>query len=94
MSSAIHPSLLIKKVVTLSGILILGRLVQSENARSPIAVTLSGMFTLFKFEHPANASWLMVVIPFGIAMCSKAVQSEKIPDARVIKFWGIFTTYN
>ena len=38
-------------LVTLSGIVMLVKLVQSENAESPILVTLSGIVTLVKLVH-------------------------------------------
>ena len=42
-------------LVTLSGIVILVKPVQHQNAQPPILVTLSGIVTLVKLVHPSNA---------------------------------------
>ena len=42
-------------LVTLSGMLMLVRLLQPENAPSPMLVTLSGMLMLVSLLQPSNA---------------------------------------
>ena len=42
-------------LVTLSGMVMLLRLVQSENAEEPMLVTLSGMMTEVRLLQPENA---------------------------------------
>jgi hypothetical protein len=48
-------------LVTLSGIVMLVRLVQPENAPSPMLVTLSGITTLVRLVQPENAPSPMLV---------------------------------
>ena len=44
----------------------LDKLLQSENAPLPIAVTLSGMVILVRLVQPENAEASIEVTPFGI----------------------------
>ena len=53
-------------VVTPSGIVILLRLLQPENAEPPMEVTPSGIVILVRLLQPANAYSPMVVTPFSI----------------------------
>ena len=52
-------------VVTLSGIVILVRLVHPKNASSPMVVTLSGIVILVSLVQSENAQSPMVVTPSG-----------------------------
>ena len=54
-------------LVTLSGIVILVKLLQPSNAQSPILVTLLGIVTLVKLVQPSNAQLPILVTLFGIA---------------------------
>ena len=48
-------------LVTLSGIVMLARLVQSENAKESMLVTLLGIVMLSRLEQPSNAEEPMLV---------------------------------
>ena len=50
---------------TLFGIVMLDRLLQSENAHSPMLVTLFGI-TILVIKQPANVQSPMLATPFGI----------------------------
>ena len=70
-------------LVTLSGIVTLVRLVQPENASSPMLVTLLGIVTLVRLVQPENASSPMLVTLLGIVTLVRLVQPENAaaPDA-------------
>ena len=53
-------------LVTLFGIIMLVRLLQPQNAESPMLVTLSGIVMLVRLLHQQNASLPMLVTPFSI----------------------------
>ena len=53
-------------LVTLSGIVIVVKLEQPSNAKSPILVTLSGIIIFVKLEQPENADSSTLVTLFGI----------------------------
>ena len=53
-------------LVTLSGMVILVRLVQRAKALSPMLVTLSGMVMLVRLVQRAKALYLMLVTLLGI----------------------------
>ena len=50
-------------LVTLSGMMMLSRLLQPENAPAPMLVTLSGIVMLVRLLHPANALAAMPTVP-------------------------------
>ena len=50
-------------LVTLSGIAMLVRLIQPENAPQPMVVTLSGIFTFVRLRQFSNASPPILVTP-------------------------------
>ena len=55
-------------LVTLLGMMMLVKLVQSRNAKSAMVVTPLGMMMLVKLAHPRNALSPMVVTLLGIVM--------------------------
>ena len=61
-------------LVTLSGRVILVRLLQSSNALSPMLVTPSGRVTLVRLLQPRNDSSPMLVTPSGRVMLIRMLQ--------------------
>ena len=70
-------------LVTLLGMVTLVRLVQPENAQSPMLVTLLGMVTLVRLVQSANAQSPMLVTLLGMVTLVRLVQSSNaiVPDA-------------
>ena len=77
--------------VTLSGIIILVRLLQKAKAPSPIEVTPSGTFTFVKFEQPWKAPSPILVTLSGICTLVKLEQPMKAPKPIEVTLFGIFT---
>lgn len=67
--------------VTLSGIVMLVRLLQSLNAEFPIEVTLSGMVMLIRFLHLQKDCFSISVTPSGILYSVKPAgrKSDQFP---------------
>ena len=63
-------------LVTLFGIVILFKPLQSPNAPNPILVTLSGIVILVKPLQPINAYASILVTPFGSIILFKPLQPE------------------
>ena len=61
-------------LVTLLGIVTLVRLVQPENAQSPMLVTLLGIVTLVRLVQSENAASPMLVTLLGIVTLVRLVQ--------------------
>ena len=64
-------------VVTLSGIVMLVRLLQRAKAQLPMVVTLSGIVMLVRLLQPAKAETPMLVTQSGIVMLVRLMQEEK-----------------
>ena len=65
-------------LATLSGIVMLFKPLQPENASSPMLVTLSPTVILAKPLHLKNALYPILVTLFGMIMLVKPLQSENV----------------
>ncbi len=63
-------------LVTLSGNVMLIRLLHPENAEEPMLVTPSGIVMLVRLPHPENAPSPMLVTLSGIVMLVRLLQYE------------------
>lgn len=78
-------------VVTVFGILISSRLVQFENAKLPIFITISGRWTSASFLQSKNALSLMVCMPFGNTTLLRLLQKAKAAFSIILTLSGIVT---
>ena len=75
--------------VTLFGIVMLVKLLQSSNAESPMLVTLSGIVMLVKLSQYSNALLPMLVTPSGIVMLVRLLQPLNALYSMLVTLSGI-----
>ena len=71
-------------LVTLSGIVMLVRLLQLKKVCSPMLVTPSGIVMLVRSLQSEKASSPMLVTPFGIVMLVSPVQPKKAESPMLV----------
>ena len=77
-------------LVTLSGMVMLVRLVHKANASPPMVVTLSGMVILVRLVQLENAATPMLVTLSGMVMLVRLVQLEKAEGPMPITVYPLY----